>query len=286
MTIRNPVEWSADQVRLTFNAARAAGAAFVPAREAISAPMPRARRITYGDLWDSLRRGMGDFGACRSDIVFICVVYPLAGLVLARIALGYGMWPLLFPLVSGFALIGPFAAAGLYEMSRRREQGLPLSWRDGFKVFASPSLAPMLELGLVLTLIFGLWLVAAMAIYAATLGPQLPASLAAFADDVFTTPAGWALIVFGVSVGAVFAVVVLTISVVSFPLLIDRRVSMGTAVRASMDVVLLNPMPMLAWGLIVAGALLLGALPGLIGLIVVMPVLGHATWHLYRKAVR
>ncbi|OYZ93162.1 MAG: hypothetical protein B7X99_15670 [Rhizobiales bacterium 17-65-6] len=286
MTIRNPVEWSAEQVRLTFNAARAVGAAFVPPREAMSAPMPRARHITYGDLWDSLRRGMSDFGACRSDIVFICVVYPLAGLVLARIALGYGMWPLLFPLVSGFALIGPFAAAGLYEMSRRREQGLPLSWRDGFKVFASPSLAPMLELGLVLTLIFGLWLVAAMAIYAATLGPQMPASLAAFADDVFTTPAGWALIVFGVSVGAVFAVVVLTISVVSFPLLIDRRVSMGTAVRASMDVVLLNPMPMLAWGLIVAGALLLGALPGLIGLIVVMPVLGHATWHLYRKAVR
>lgn len=286
MTIRNPVEWSAEQVRLTFNAARAAGAAFAPSREAMSAPLPRARHITYGDLWDSLRRGMGDFGACRSDIVFICVVYPLAGLVLARIALGYGMWPLLFPLVSGFALIGPFAAAGLYEMSRRREQGLPLSWRDGFKVFASPSLAPMLELGLVLTLIFGLWLVAAMAIYAATLGPQMPVSLAAFADAVFTTPAGWALIIFGVSVGAVFAVVVLTISVVSFPLLIDRRVSMGTAVRASMDVVLLNPLPMLAWGLIVAGALLLGALPGLIGLIVVMPVLGHATWHLYRKAIR
>ncbi|MEP9369079.1 DUF2189 domain-containing protein [Xanthobacter sp. VNH20] len=286
MTIRNPVEWSADQVRFTFNAARAAGAAFAPPEEAVGTPLPRVRRITLADLGEALRRGLGDFGACRTDIVFICVIYPLAGLVLARIALGYGMWPLLFPLVSGFALIGPFAAAGLYEMSRRREQGLPLSWRDGFKVFASPALAPMLELGVLLTLIFGLWLVAAMAIYAATLGPQMPASLADFARAVFTTPAGWALIIFGVSVGAVFAVVVLTISVVSFPLLIDRRVSMATAIRTSVDAVLLNPLPMLAWGLIVAALLLLGALPGLIGLIVVMPVLGHATWHLYRKAVR
>ncbi|MFG1464944.1 DUF2189 domain-containing protein [Xanthobacter sp. DSM 24535] len=286
MTIRNPVEWSADQLRLTFNAARAAGAAFAPPAESLSTPLPRVRRITVSDLGDVLRRGMADFGACRTDIVFICVIYPLAGLVLARIALGYGMWPLLFPLVSGFALIGPFAAAGLYEMSRRREHGLPIAWTDGFKVFASPALAPMLQLGLILTLIFALWLVAAMAIYYATLGPLMPASFQSFARDVFTTQAGWAMIIVGVSVGAIFAVVVLTISVVSFPLLIDRRVSMSTAIRTSVDAVLLNPVPMLAWGLIVAAALALGALPGLVGLIVVVPVLGHATWHLYRKAVR
>lgn len=283
--IRNPISWSAGQAKLTTLAAKSVGHAFLHTEVDLNIPRPEVRRITVSDLKDVLIDGLRDFAAYRMDVLFICLIYPLAGLVLARFTLDYGMLPLLFPLISGFALIGPFAAAGLYEMSRRLEQGKPVSWIDAFGVFGSPSIAAIIKLGLLLTGIFLLWLVAAMAIYRLTLGPAMPTSISSFVTAVFTTPAGWTLIGVGVGVGFLFALIVLAISVVSFPLLLDRRVSISTAVRTSVRAVMLNPVPMLVWGLIVAGALVLGALPVLIGLIVVMPVLGHATWHLYRKVV-
>ncbi len=283
--IRNPISWSADLAKPAVDAAKSVSHAFLHT-EVDSNVSPEIRRITVSDLKKVLTDGMSDFAANRTDVLFICLIYPAAGLVLARLTFDYRMLPLLFPLVSGFALIGPFAAAGLYEMSRRREQGKPISWIDAFGVFSSPSIAAIIKLGLLLTAIFLLWLAVAMGIYRVTLGPAMPTSISSFVTDVFTTTAGWMLIVVGVGVGFLFALVVLAISVVSFPLLLDKHVSISTAVRTSVRAVTLNPVPMLTWGLIVAGALVLGAIPALVGLIVVMPVLGHATWHLYRKVVQ
>jgi uncharacterized membrane protein len=140
-------------------------------------------------------------------------------------------------------------------------------------------------LGLLLMVIFLCWLAAAEAVYLVTLGPAPPASIASFVRDVFTTGGGWVLIVVGVGVGFLFAVPVLAISVVSFPLLLDRNVGIDTAVLTSVRAVAANPRPMAVWGLIVAGGLVIGSLPLFVGLIIVMPVLGHATWHLYRKVV-
>jgi uncharacterized membrane protein len=216
---------------------------------------------------------------------FLCIIYPVAGLLLAWLAFGYDMLPLLFPLASGFALIGPVAAVGLYEMSRRREQGVDITWADAFGVVRAPAFGAIVVLGLLLLAIFLLWLGAAYAIYLVTLGPEPPASIGAFVRDVFTTRAGWTLIVVGVGVGFLFALLVLTISVVSFPMLLDRDVGLSTAVATSVRAVVANPGPMAVWGLIVAGGLVIGSIPLLIGLIIVMPVLGHATWHLYRKVV-
>ena len=170
-------------------------------------------------------------------------------------------------------------------MSRRREQGKEVSWADAFGVLATPAFGAILVLGLVLFGIFLLWLVTAYTIYLATLGPDQVASLSSFFRDVFTTPEGLALTVVGVGVGFLFAVLVLMISVVSFPMLLDRDVGLVAAVETSIRAVLANPVPMAVWGLIVAGGLVLGSLPLLLGLIIVMPVLGHATWHLYRKVV-
>jgi len=283
--IRNPAEWSVDQLGAANEALGRAGHALRRPAETRDAPLPAVRRIELADLRDVLARGLEDFAAYRSDVLFICIVYPLAGLVLAAFAFGYDMLPLIFPLASGFALIGPVAAVGLYEMSRQREQGVGVSWADAFGVVRAPAFGAILVLGLVLLAIFVLWLAAAQAIYLVTLGPEPPASLDAFVRDVFTTAAGWAMIVFGVGVGFLFAVLVLTISVVSFPLLLDRGGGLYTAVATSVCAVLANPGPMAAWGLIVAAGLVLGSLPALLGLIFVMPVLGHATWHLYRKVV-
>lgn len=284
--IRNPLGWGWDQCKSTAHAVGSMGRGVRGAHEARYAARPTVCRIHAADLKDVLARGIADFGAYRTDVIFLCLIYPIAGLVLSRLVFGYEMLPMLFPLFSGFALIGPVAAVGLYEMSRRRERGEQISWVDAFSVVRSPSFGAILGLGLILGMIFLLWLVAADAIYRATLGPQPPESLAQFMRDVLTTPEGWRLIAIGSGVvGFLFAVLVLSISVVSFPLLLDRDVGLLTAVWTSLRVVAKNPGPMALWGLIVAASLVVGSLPLLLGLIVVMPVLGHATWHLYRKTV-
>ena len=285
MAIRNPIEWGIDQFRLGAHAVGTASRAFDGTQQSLAAPLPEVRRIALGDLKDVLAGGLADFAAYRTDVIFLCVIYPLVGLILARLAFGYDMVPLLFPLASGFALVGPFAAVGLYEMSRRRELGGQVDFPDAFGVVRSPAFGAIAVLGLALVVIFLLWMGAAQAVYWATLGPEPPASIAAFVRDVFTTNAGWALIGVGVGVGFLFAVLVLSISVVSFPLLLDREGPLVTAVRASVRAVLVNPVPMAAWGLIVAAGLVLGSIPLLLGLVIVLPVLGHATWHLYRKLV-
>jgi uncharacterized membrane protein len=250
----------------------------------LTEPLP-VRRIAAGDLREALAKGLGDFAACRTDAMYVCVVFPVMGLVLARFASGYDLLPLLFPLASGFALIGPFAAIGLYEMSRRREEGAEISWPDAFGVLRSRSIGAILALGLLLTVIFLVWMIAAWQIYALTLGPGPPASLSSFVGDVLGTGAGWAMIVVGIGVGFLFACLAFAISAVSFPLMLHRDATLRAAIGTSWRAIAENPGPMALWGFIVAAGLVLGSLPVLLGLIVVLPVLGHATWHLYRRLV-
>jgi uncharacterized membrane protein len=243
------------------------------------------RRITPSDLFDSLARGIDDFTAMPSHAVFLCVIYPLLGIVLVASTLGNSMLPLAFPIAAGFALVGPLAAIGLYELSRRREAGLDSSSSHAFDVLHSPSLGAIVALGFLLMAIFVLWLVAAEAIYIANFGYAPPASIRQFINDVFSTSAGWHLIFVGTGVGFLFAVAALTIGAISFPLLLDRDVGAAVALLTSIRVVLANPVTMALWGFIVAAMLVIGSIPFFLGLTVVMPVLGHATWHLYRRAV-
>jgi uncharacterized membrane protein len=283
--IRTPPGWGADLLTQAYRSVTTTTTSGDLEADRRAGP-PAVRRIDIDDLRWALARGWDDFGQSRTDVIFLCVVYPLVGLLLARLAFGYEMLPLVFPLASGFALLGPLAAVGLNELSRRRELGLSAGWSDAFKVFRSPSFNSIALLGVILMLMFVFWLVIAQLVYNLTLGPEPPTSLGGFAHDVLFTPAGWTMAIVGIGIGFVFAVIALSISVVSFPMLLDRHVSLETAVRTSINVVRTNPVGMAVWGLILTAGLVVGSIPLLLGLIVVMPVLGHATWHLYRCVVQ
>ena len=250
-----------------------------------TANAPVIRTIGLSDLHRALQLGWEDFKAVPSHAIILCVIYPVLGLVLARAVFGYAVVPLLFPLAAGFALLGPFAALGLYELSSRRERGEEPSAWNALDVLRSPSFGAMLGLGTLLFALFVTWVATAQAIYIAVFGYQGPASASDFVQRVFTTSQGWWLIVVGCGIGFLFALVALCISVVSFPMMLDRHASAGEAIVTSLRVVAKNPVTIAAWGLIVAALLVVGSLPFFLGLAVVIPLLGHATWHLYRKVI-
>jgi uncharacterized membrane protein len=247
--------------------------------------LPVVRSIGLGDLRSVLARGLEDFRAMPTHVIFLSLIYPIVGLALFRAMFGYDFIPLLYPLAAGFPLIGAFAAIGLYELSRRRELGLDTSWKHAFDVIHSPSFWPIAALGALLLVIFAIWLTVAHAIYAASFGYDQPATLTEFARRVFTTPQGHQLILVGNAVGFLFATLAFALSVVSFPLLLDRNVGVAVAMITSVRTILRNPMTMILWAAFVAGLLVLGSVPFLLGLAVVVPVLGHSTWHLYRKVI-
>ena len=223
--------------------------------------------------------GWRDFLQTPTHLVFLAAIYPIIGFFLARAASGGELLPLLWPLVAGFALVGPVAALGIYEISRRREQGEPGSVLNVFDVFRSPSIGPILVLSIVLLAVFVAWIATARAISLSTIGAAGTDSVSGLLRVTFGTAEGVRMLLIGNAVGFLFAVAVLAVTVVSFPLLLDRNIGLGQAVGTSIRAVLRNPVPMALWAVL----LFLGSLPAFVGLAVVLPVLGHATWHLYRR---
>lgn len=245
---------------------------------------PAVRRITLDDLRFVLARGLDDFRAIPTHAFFVGAIYAVLGLVIIRASFHYSLLPLIFPLVGGFALLGPFAALGLYELSRRREAGEEARFWHMFAVLRSPARGAILRLGLGVALVFLAWLWVAMALLRQTYGDQ-DVAFGTFMAELFTTPHGWALVVIGNALGGLFALAILAGTAIAFPLLLDRNLDLSTAVATSLRVFAKSPLTMLAWGLIVGAILFVAALPVLLGLLAALPILGHATWHLYRRAV-
>lgn len=245
-----------------------------------------ARMICSEDLGWALSRGWDDFKALRGDVLLLPIIYVVAGLAASFFAFNSNLFALIFPLAAGFALIGPAAATGFYELARRRAAGEDTSWRHFLDPLKGPSRLPMAMLTIMLVAIFIAWMFAADIIYRNTLGVIGPVSPDDFVRDLFGTPQGLALILIGNAVGAVFAVLTLAVAAFSFPMVVDKGGSATAAVATSVSVFRLNPVQMIGWGIRVAVLLAIAALPLFVGLIVALPVLGYATWHLYTRAVR
>ena len=290
-TIRNPVEWVVDELREVASGVGQASRSVQQTSTHLFSRDLAVSKITVADLKEVLTKGFDDFMAYRTDIIFLIAVYPIISLIVIAASFRYELIPLVFPIVSGSAILGPFVGVFLYEMSRRREINLQRhhtdnhSWANALSVARSRNFGKIMMAGMLLVAMYVLWLVCAWGVYQATQGPTTAETAGRFVHDLFLTQAGWWLIVVGCGVGFLFAVVALVTTVVAFPLLLDRDVGLGTAVLTSIRAARANPVPVAAWGLIVAGGLILGAIPLAIGLVIVMPVLCHATWHLYRKLV-
>ncbi len=257
----------------------------IPTNRVRRLPLPAIRRIGIVDLRVALLLGWHDFRAIPSQLFFLCIIYPVVAVVFWKFTAGHGLVPLFYPLISGFALVGPIAAIGLYEISMRREHDQPASWRNCFDVLRSPALGSVVALALALVAIFVVWITIARGIYHAAFGDAPFSRMSDFLAALFATPGGWFLIVAGNLIGLAFAIVVLAISVVSFPMMLDRNVDVTFAVRTSLRAVAGNRLVLAVWGFIVGTLVVLGSLLAFVGLAVVLPVLGHATWHLYRRLV-
>jgi uncharacterized membrane protein len=253
----------------------------------VSSSEIEVRTIALNDLWQSLKEGYDDFNATPAVGMFLTVLlFLLFALLLTLSLVGKNLHYLAFPIVAGFTLIGPVVSVGLFEMSRRREHGLDVSWRSTFDFVHSASFAPILALSLVMMVLYVAWLFSAEFLFFGLFGDDPPVSASDFVTQLVTTRRGAGLIVYGTLLGFIFAFTALAISVVAFPLVLDRPASAATAVAISIRAVTSNPMVMAVWGLIVVVLLIAGAIVFLIGLAAVLPILGHATWHLYRKVVR
>jgi len=269
--------------------------AIVAEATSTDADLPEVRRIGSDDLRWALAEGWKDFTAKRGDLIFAGLLYPVICFLAAIVTFNAPLLPLFFPLVAGISIAGPAVASGFYELARRREEGADESWWHFFDPLRGRSRTPLLTLTVGLLALFAGWLIVAYAIYGATFGAQTAygasfetqagARIADFANQLFTTREGWALIVFGNLAGGLFAVVTLVCAVVAFPMVVDQPVDAGVAVRTSWKAVRENPREMFGWGVRVALLLLVGLIPFAIGLAVVLPWLGYATWHLYTRLV-
>jgi uncharacterized membrane protein len=253
-------------------------------RQARTKPIP-VHTISDDDLRFALKQGYADFGDLRGDLVFAGLIYTVLGLAAVVMTTSRPLMPFFYPVVAGVALLGPIAALGFYELARRREDGEEVHWFNFIDLRKRPSVDDMgMVAGLLLVIFLG-WLISAGLLYWLIFGWTTPTSVGGFLAMIFGTARGWALIVAGALVGAIFGWFVLALSVASLPMLVDCDVSAAEAVSASWRAAHANKREMIRWGIVVTALLVLGSIPLFVGLAFVLPWLGYSTWHLYTRLI-
>jgi uncharacterized membrane protein len=246
---------------------------------------PVVRAATFDDVRAALAEGWRDFRAAPGYGLFFGGIYAFGGMLVVATVAFLNMGYLAYPLAAGFVLIGPFIAAGLYEVSRRLECGEPLTPRSVFGVIFAQGGREFAWLAFVSIFAFIVWMYQVRLLLALFLGFQSFTSFGAFLNVVFTTGDGLAFLAVGHVIGAVMATLVFSLTVVSFPLLLDRDVDFITAMIVSVQSVIKSPVVMIGWAFSIVIIVALASAPFFLGLLVALPVLGHATWRLYRRIV-
>lgn len=252
--------------------------------QVLTAPseLPEIRDVPVATVPEVLRRGMRDFRRAPAFGLFFSGVYVLGGLVLWLVlaANGHEWW--LIPFVAGFPLLAPFAAIGLFEVSRRLEAGAPLIWREVLGVVFAQKDRQLPSMAMVVLMMFMFWVFVAHTIFALFMGTRALTNITSSPEVLLTTAHGVSMLLVGLVVGAALAAVLFSITVIGLPLLLDREVDVVTAMITSVQAVLANPGTMLGWAMTIAVLLFAAMVPYFLGLLVVLPVLGHASWHMYR----
>ncbi|MDZ4311254.1 MAG: DUF2189 domain-containing protein [Cypionkella sp.] len=252
--------------------------------EQVQADRPEVMHVEVSDLRMALRAGWQDFlAAPYYGLLFACI-YVIGGWLIYFVVTGTGQVWWTLPAAAGFPILGPFIACGLYDVSRRLEAGLPLNRHQTFLVIFRQKDRQIPSMAAVIVVFFLFWNFLSHMIFALFLGNAVMTNVSS-SLAVFLSPAGLTMLAVGTAVGAVFATLLFSLTVVSLPMLLEHEVDFVTAMITSFAVVTESPAVMLGWGALIAVALFLAMLPGFFGLFVVLPVLGHASWHLYRRAV-
>lgn len=247
--------------------------------------MPDVNALSVADLRAALMAGLSDFARAPLYGLGIGAIFALIG---AAIVLALTVWDIpwmIYPFAIGFPLIGPFAAVGLFEVSRRLEKGEPISWSIVFSAVWRQRGRELSWMAFVMLFFFWMWMYQVRLLIALFLGRLSFATLEKFFNIVLYTPEGWLFLAVGHLVGAALALVLFSITVVSIPLLMERNYDFVTAMITSVKSVVASPVVMLGWGVFVTLAIIAASLPLFAGLLVVLPILGHATWHIYKRAV-
>ena len=247
--------------------------------------MPEVNQVTAEDIKASLRAGYSDFRARPVMSGFFGLFYAAFGLLLVLCLLLLGQVWMVIPALVAFPLVAPFAAAGLYEMSRRRQRSESFGWAEILTVMASQRKREMGWMAFVTLFILWVWFYQFRTVLVIVLQDASFSDLDGFFSTVFFTPEGWTFLAIGTCVGALLSAVLFSATVVAMPLLLDRDIDFVTALITSFRVVRENPAVMLGWAAIIAVTLFVSLVPAFLGLVFTLPVLGHTTWHLYQRAV-
>lgn len=252
------------------------------AKQAPVAPVTVACDLKVSDLRAALAAGWDDFRAYPAFGLFFAAIYVVAGIFLYFALLAWGEIAWLVPAAAGFPLLAPFVAVGFYEVSRRREAGLPMNWGPILGALRGRGDEQILSMGVIVFVAFGFWLMLAHGIFAIFL---VESGAGSESLDLLRTGAGISMLAVGTIVGAVMALAFFSILVVSLPMLVDREVDFLTAIIVSLATVRSNTFVLLTWAVLIAASLFIAMVPLFLGLLVVLPVFGHATWHLYRRSI-
>jgi len=247
--------------------------------------MPKVNKVTTEDITASLKAGFGDFLARPFMSAFFGLFYAVFGILFVWCLVWLGKIWMIIPAMVGFPLVAPFAAAGLYEMSRRLQSDTPFGWSDILTVMANQRKREMGWMAFVTLFIFWIWSYQIRLWLAIILQDSSFSDFEGFLNIVFFTPQGWTFLAVGTCAGALLSAVLFTVTVVAMPMLLDRETDFVTAMLTSVRVVTENPVVMLTWAAIISVTMLLSLVPAFLGLIFTLPILGHTTWHLYRRAV-